>query len=420
MEKDMKLGLIGNPLGHSWSPAIHSYLIHADYSLMPLEEEELKPFLEKRDFDGINVTIPYKQTVIPCLDELDENAEKIGAVNCIVNENGRLKGYNTDYEGFRDMLIGHDVPVEGNNVAVLGSGGASKAVRQAIISLKGNPVIISRHKKDGVLTYDELYEQENNFQIIVNTTPVGMSPHMDEVPLDLSRFTSLHYVVDIIANPLCTKLCFEAKRLGIPHLGGFEMLVRQALAADRYFLRKDVDEKLVVPCMNALLEERRNIVLTGMPTSGKTTIAEKLQELTGKKTIEMDDEIVQRIGMSISDYFAEYGEESFRRIEREVAEEHMEGKGEIISCGGGVIKTPETMRALCSNGTVIWIDRDLNYLYSTSDRPLASDQKQVLNLYQQRLPLYDMYSDIHVKNNSSLEDCIDKIIKETGIKEKRK
>lgn len=416
----MKLGLIGNPLGHSWSPAIHKYLIHADYSLIPLEEDELKPFLEKRNFDGINVTIPYKQAVIPFLDELDENAEKIGAVNCVVNECGKLKGYNTDYEGFRDMLIGHAVPIEGNNVAVLGSGGASRAIRQAILSLKGHPVIISRHQKENVLTYDELYEQEKNFQIIVNTTPVGMSPHMDEVPLDLSRFTSLQYVVDIIANPLCTKLCFEAKRLGIPSLGGFEMLVRQALAADRYFLKKDVDENLVAPCMNALLEEKRNIVLTGMPTSGKTTIAERLQELTGKKTVEMDDEIVRRIGMSISDYFAQYGEESFRRIEKEVAEEHIEGRGEIISCGGGVIKTPETMRALSANGTVIWIDRDLNYLYSTSDRPLANDQKQVLALYRERLPLYEMYSNVRVKNNSSLEDCIEKIIEETGIKEKRK
>lgn len=416
----MKLGLIGNPLGHSWSPAIHKYLIHADYSLIPLEEDELKPFLEERNFDGINVTIPYKQAVIPFLDELDENAEKIGAVNCVVNECGKLKGYNTDYEGFRDMLIGHAVPIEGNNVAVLGSGGASRAIRLAILSLKGHPVIISRHQKENVLTYDELYEQEKNFQIIVNTTPVGMSPHMDEVPLDLRRFTSLQYVVDIIANPLCTKLCFEAKRLGIPSLGGFEMLVRQALAADRYFLKKDVNENLVVPCMNALLEEKRNIVLTGMPTSGKTTIAERLQELTGKKTVEMDDEIVRRIGMSISDYFAQYGEESFRRIEKEVAEEHIEGRGEIISCGGGVIKTPETMRALSANGTVIWIDRDLNYLYSTSDRPLANDQKQVLALYRERLPLYEMYSNVRVKNNSSLEDCIEKIIEETGIKEKRK
>lgn len=416
----MKLGLIGNPLGHSWSPSIHKYLIQENYSLIPLREEELIPFLKKKDFDGINVTIPYKQSVIPLLDELDENAEEIGAVNCIVNENGKLKGYNTDYEGFKDMLIAHKVPIEGNTVAVLGSGGASKAIRQAIHTLNGKPVVISRKKKDGVMTYEQLYENEKNFQIIVNTTPVGMSPNMDEVPVDLSRFTSLQYVVDIVANPLCTKLCFEAKKHGIPYLGGFEMLVRQALAADRYFLKKEIDSRLAGPCMKALLEEKRNIVLTGMPTSGKTTIAEKLHQITGRNVVEMDEEIVRKTGMSISEYFARYGEESFRRIEREVAEEHTEGKGEIISCGGGVIKTPETMRALSANGTIIWIDRDLNYLYSTSDRPLASDQKKVFELYQQRLPLYEMYSDIRVKNNSSLDDCVSKIIEETGIREKRK
>lgn len=413
----MKLGLIGNPLGHSWSPAIHKYLIHKDYCLMPLHEEELTLFFEKKDFDGINVTIPYKQAVIPYLDELDENAEAIGAVNCIVHKNGKLKGYNTDYEGFQEMLVSHHVPIDGNNVAILGSGGASKAIRQAIIGLKGNPVIVSRTKKEGVITYEELYARESSFQVLVNTTPVGMSPNVDDVPVDLRVFAALQYVVDIIANPLCTKLCFTAKQLHIPCLGGFEMLVRQALAADRYFMECDVDGRLVEPCMNALLNEKRNIVLIGMPTSGKTTISKKLQECTGKTVVEMDEEIVTRTGMSIKDYFAQYGEENFRKVEKEVAEEHRLGKGEIISCGGGVIKTPETMKALSENGVVIWIDRDLNYLYPTSDRPLLNEQNKVLELYNQRLPLYEMYSDIRIENNSSLEDCVEKIIKETGMKE---
>lgn len=415
----MKLGLIGMPLGHSWSPAIHSYLIHEDYSLFPLHEEELKPFLEKKDFDGINVTIPYKQAVIPYMDEIDPVAQRIGAINCIVNKDGKLKGYNTDYAGFRDMLAAHDVPTEGTKAAVLGTGGASKAIYEALIELGCTPIKVSRTKKEGVLTYEELYEREKEFDLIVNTTPVGMHPNCDASPIDLTKFTELKYVVDIIANPLCTELCFQAKRLGIPSLGGFEMLVRQALAADRYFLDKEMDDSLVEPCMNALLEERRNVVLIGMPTCGKSTISAMLGELTGRNVVEMDVEIVKKIGMPIADYFALYGEPAFRKIETETAYAHSKGKGEIISCGGGVIKTEDTMRALSRNSIVVWIDRDLSYLYSSGDRPLSSSDDAVKALYEQRVPLYEMYSDISVKNNGSIEDCLEEIIEKTGIRRKK-
>ena len=415
----MKLGLIGMPLGHSWSPAIHGWLIHEDYSLIPLEKEELGPFLNRKDFDGLNVTIPYKQDVIPYLDEIEDGAEKIGAINCIVNRNGKLIGYNTDYEGFRDILVVHGVPVHGSKVAVLGTGGASKAVVEAIVSLGGQPVTVSRSVKPGSITYETLLETQNEYEVLVNATPVGMAPQTDCAPVDLSVFTGLKYVIDIIANPLCTKLCFEAKRLGISYLGGFEMLVRQAIAADRYFLNKDMDMQLCEPCMNALLEERRNIVLIGMPTCGKSTISALLGEITGRRVVEMDQEIVERIGMPIADWFALHGEASFRRMETETAEAHSMGTGEIISCGGGVIKTEATMQALSRNGIVVWIDRDLDKLYSTSDRPLASNNDQLKKLYEQRRPLYRMYSDIIVENNGTVEDCIRTIMEKTGLKEKK-
>lgn len=415
----MKLGLIGMPLGHSWSAAIHGWLIHEDYSLIPLEKKELGPFLESRDFDGLNVTIPYKQDVIPYLDELEEWTKKIGAVNCIVNRNGKLIGCNTDYEGFRDMLVAHQVPVKGKRVAVLGTGGASKAVLEAIISLGGIPVTVSRSEKPDSITYETLLDTQHTYEILVNATPVGMAPQVDRTPVNLTCFTNLSYVIDIIANPLCTKLCFEAKRLGIPYLGGFEMLVRQAIAADRYFLDRDMDAGLCVPCMNALLQERRNIVLIGMPTSGKTTISALLGEITGRNVVEMDQEIVAEIGMPIADWFALHGEESFRKMETETAEAHSTGTGEIISCGGGVIKTAATMEALSRNGTVVWIDRDLDKLYSTSDRPLASNNDQLKTLYEQRRPLYRMYSDIIVENNGTVEDCIRTIMEKTGLKEKK-
>ena len=416
----MKLGLIGNPLGHSWSPAIHRCLIQEDYSLFPLEQEELVPFLQKRKFDGINVTIPYKEQVIPYLDELDEKAERIGAVNCIVNHNARLKGFNTDCEGFREMLEENGVPVRNSRIAILGSGGASKAVKEALLELGGSPVTVSRKAGKDRITYEQLYAEEKEFSILVNATPVGMSPDIDRVPVDLSVFTDLRYVVDIIANPLCTKLCFEAKKRGIPYLGGFEMLVRQALVADRYFTGKPLAADLCRPCMQKLLQERKNIVLIGMPTSGKSTIAALLHERTGRKVIEMDEEIVERIGMSISEYFAEHDESCFRQIEKEVAESHSSGNGLIISCGGGVVTVPETMQALSANGTVIWIDRDPSCLFSSSDRPLASDDHKIHELYRKRLPLYEKYSDIHVRNNSQLDDCVNEIIKVTGLRETEK
>ena len=416
----MKLGLIGMPLGHSWSPAIHNWLIGEDYRLIPLEKDELGPFLEKRDFDGINVTIPYKQDVIPYLDEIDENAEKIGAINCIINNNGKLKGYNTDFEGFRDMLVCNNISVKGIRTAVLGTGGASKAVVNAIESLGGYAVTVSRSDKPGSITYEQLYETQSEYGVIVNATPVGMAPDTDRSPIDMLRFTCLQAVVDIIANPLCTKLCFQAKQLGIPHLGGFEMLVRQAIAADRYFLNKDMDANRCRPCMDALLEDRRNIVLIGMPTCGKSTLASLLAQATGKAVVEMDQEITDRIGMSISDWFALHGEESFRQIETETAIAHSEGKGEIISCGGGVIKTEATMQALSRNGIIVWIDRDLSLLYSSSDRPLASNIEQVKQLYEQRRPLYRMYSDIIVENNGTVEQCIDAIIEKTGLRRQKK
>lgn len=415
----MRLGLIGMPLGHSWSPAIHSFLIHKDYDLIPLQANELGPFLKEKNFDGLNVTIPYKQAVIPYLDDMEETAKRIGAINCIVNRNGKLTGYNTDYEGFRDMLVCNGVEVKGKQAAVLGSGGASKAVKEAIITLGGTPVIVSRNPKGDQISYEQLYEMQEKFSILVNTTPVGMSPDVDVSPVDPARFTNLSHVIDIVANPLCTTLCFQAKQLGIPCLGGFEMLVRQALAADRYFLDQEMDSDLIQPCIDALLEEKRNIVLIGMPTCGKSTISSLLGKITGRHVVEMDEEIVGKLGMPIRDWFEKYGEQSFREKETETAIAHSEGKGEIISCGGGVIKTEATMRALAHNGIIIWIDRDLDYLYSTSDRPLASNIEQVRTLYVQRRPLYEKYSDMTIQNNSTVEDCISEIITRTGIRRRK-
>ncbi len=404
----MKLGLIGYPLEHSWSPEIHAYLIHEPYECYPLKEEEVIPFLQQRSFDGINVTIPYKQMVIPYLDYLDPAVEKIGAVNCIINRCGKLYGYNTDYEGFKDMLLANHVPVKGKKVAILGTGGASAAIKEAIRSLEGLPTLVSRHPSSGSISYEELY-RDSSYTILVNATPIGMFPNCDACPVDLERLVKLEYVIDIVANPLCTRLQFEARALGIPTLGGFEMLVRQALAADRLFLHCDISSAKISGCMHSLLLERRNIILIGMPSCGKSLLAKKLGKRTGRKVVEMDKEIEEKMGMSIGECFASKGEAYFRKQEEEAAKRHRLGDGSIISCGGGVVTQQETMRYLCENGIVIWINRDLSHLIATKDRPLSKDRHALENLWYKRASYYKKYSQIIVDNNGTLEESLQQL-----------
>lgn len=412
----MKLGLIGTPLGHSWSPEIHGLLIHEPYTKWDLPEDQLDDFMHAKDFDGINVTIPYKQKVIPYLDEMDPAAEAIGAVNCIVNNGGRLKGYNTDYAGFKDMLVRHGIPVSGSVTAVLGSGGASRAVRQAVQDLGGTPVIVSRHPKENQIGYDELYETEEKFSLLVNATPVGMFPKCDDMPVRLEKFAHLRAVVDIVANPLRTRLQFAAGKQGLKYLGGFEMLVRQAAAADAYFTGKHVSEEDIERCMHTLCRERQSAVLIGMPTSGKSTLAAMYAEKTGRELVEMDDVIEQKLGTSIAACFQEKGEAYFRRIETETAAALRSGGRKIISCGGGIIKNEENMRFLGENGQIIWIRRDPQNLFPTDSRPLASDREALKKLYAERKDLYALYSDCTVDNNGTLEEALDELLKVTGEK----
>lgn len=410
----MQYGLIGNPLGHSWSPEIHQLLASLPYEKKELPEEELADFLRKRDFDGINVTIPYKEKVIGFLDELDEGARTIGAVNCIVNKNGILKGYNTDLSGFVKMLEVNGISPAGKQVAVLGSGGAAKAACYGIEMMGGKPFIVSRHPGRAMISYAQLYERAAEFAMIVNATPVGMKPDSDSCPVDICAFDHLEAVVDIVANPLRTRLLFEAKMQGIPCCGGFEMLVRQAAAADELFTGKVVEEETIQMCMRMLLKARRNIVLIGMPTSGKTTLAEMIASHTGRPLLEMDEVLVDRLGMSIKECFAQYGEGYFRNMETELARDLRAKEGIVISTGGGIIKNEENMRYLSENGIVIAIDRNPSLLYPTDSRPLSSTVDAVKVLYEERKYLYDKYSDAVVDNNGSLKDTFNEIMKMTG------
>ncbi len=413
----MRYGLIGDPIAHSWSPLIHSLLAGIEYEKVQVQEADLKQFLEDRDFVGINVTIPHKQAVIPYLDELDPAAEKIGAVNCIINQNGKLIGYNTDYIGFRTMLEHNGIHVKNKKAAVLGSGGVSKAAVQALQDMGGIPVIVSRRAGEDRITYEEVMVHQSEYQILINATPVGMSPNCDAVPIDIGSFTGLEAVVDLIANPLRTRLLFDAGQHGIKICGGFEMLVRQAFGADELFLKQTLDPACVETCMNTLYHERRSIVLIGMPTSGKSTLGKLLAEKTGRQLIEMDEQLVQQMNMSVLQAFAEKGEEYFRTEESRLAESLRTGGSKVISTGGGIIKNPENIRYLSENGLIVWIDRNPNLLFGSKSRPLSTGEAQIQKLYQERHETYETDADITIQNNSTIEEAIHELIEKTGEKE---
>ena len=238
----MEYGLIGEKLGHSYSKEIHEQLADYTYDLHPVSKEAFDTFMTEHDFKAINVTIPYKQDVIPYLDDIDEHAKAIGAVNTIVNKNGRLEGHNTDFSGFLYMLEKHHISVKGKKCLVLGNGGAAKAVCAVLHHLEADQVlIVSRKKSADTITYDECIRLHSDAAVIANTTPVGMFPNVDASPLDLTPFTKCEAVVDVIYNPLETKLTAQARELGMTAVTGLEMLVAQALYAAEYFLDTTLD-----------------------------------------------------------------------------------------------------------------------------------------------------------------------------------
>ena len=385
----MRYGLIGEKLGHSFSKIIHEKLADYTYDLIPLSLEELDVFMREKEFSAINVTIPYKETVIPYLDEVDPKAAKMGAVNTVVQRNGKLFGYNTDYFGFRYMLEHNHIQIAGKKVLVLGRGGASKAVI-AVLEDMGAAEIHTIYYKiaEDSISYETCYALHTDAQVIVNTTPVGMYPNSGHTPIDLTPFTKLEAVADVVYNPLRTRLVLDAEEKGCQAIGGLEMLVGQAKYAVEIFMDQSLPEDSIDVVYKDLMAERRNLVLIGMSGCGKSTLGKLAAEKLGKTFVDTDAEIIKRIGMSIADYFAAYGEDSFRKVESEVVQEISTQNNLVISTGGGVIKNPENIRWLKGNGTVIWIQRDPELLESGNGRPLVPDQEAVRRLYKERLPLY--------------------------------
>ena len=429
----MKLGLIGNPLGHSKSPQIHKFLTGTDYSLWPLEPQELDAFFSARDFDGINVTIPYKRSVLKYLDSLDLSAQRTGAVNTIVNRSGKLTGYNTDCAGLMVLikeLLGsgnapEHAPLAGINAAILGTGGAARAAAAAVAELGGKAAAVSRapSAKDPVpgaetISYTQLYSRAGEFTLLINATPCGMSPDLDGMPadengalLDLGRLPHLKAVVDVIANPLRTRLVFEAQKRGLKTAGGLKMLVAQAFAAEEIFTGRTLDPSLIESCTAELIRQQQNIVLTGMPSSGKSTIGRLLAEKLGALFTDMDEVLMQRLGMPIAQYFAQNGEPAFRSAEAELAAELALKQGLVIATGGGIVKSRENMRRLAANGLIVWLDRSLELLEATSDRPLSQDRAALEKLWGQRRQLYEEYADIRVPADGAPEETVQELIR---------
>lgn len=408
----MRYGLIGEKLGHSFSKEIHEQLANYTYDLIPLSKQEFSAFIKRRDFKALNVTIPYKKDVIPYLDYIDPFAKEIGAVNTIVNENNQLIGYNTDYYGFQYMLDRHNIHVNNKKVLVLGNGGASCAI-QAVLKHKNakEVVIVNRTKYANTISYDECYKYHTDAQVIVNTTPVGMYPNIQDAPIQLSLFNQCEVVLDVIYNPIFTSLCISAKNANITYVGGLEMLIAQAKKSIEYFTNQTISDSIIDDLYHKMLHEHFNIVLIGMPSAGKTTIGKQLAQILHKDFIDVDEEIINISKKSIPEIFNEIHEEGFRQMETDIISNISARKNTIISTGGGVIKNKENIDFLSKNGIFVFIDRPLESLISNDpNRPLSNSVNDLKKIYHERIPLYKKYADITVENKNSIQECVNQII----------
>lgn len=411
----MKYGLIGEHLTHSYSCEIHAQIADYEYELHELRPDELGDFLKKREFCGINVTIPYKQAVMPYLDEISESAKRIGAVNTIVNRGGRLIGDNTDFPGMLALARHAGVDMKGKKVLILGTGGASKTAH-ALAEYMGCASVsyVSRSGKDGSISYDEAISHHADAQVIINATPAGMYPRQDGVPIKISAFPKLCGVLDAVYNPLRTNLVLDARERGIAAEGGLYMLAAQAVYASAIFRDKPLDESLIDKAFLSVRNAKRNIVLVGMPSCGKTTVGGILSRLSGMELADTDEHIVKKIGMPISEFFAKYGEAEFRKIEKETVAELAAEGGRIIATGGGAVLDGDNVRALRRNGVIVFLDRKVHNLVATDDRPLSSERSKLEKLYAERYDVYRMAAELIIDANRTPEEEAREILKELG------
>ena len=412
----MQYGLIGEHLGHSYSCRIHAAIADYRYELCELSPDALAPFLRARDFRGVNVTIPYKQQVIPLLDEISASAACIGAVNTIVNRGGRLYGYNTDFDGMTALFRHAGISAAEKKALILGTGGTSNTAAAVLEHLGASAVLrVSRSGRNGALTYEQAARLHADTQLIVNATPAGMFPNESQSPVELSTFPALEGVIDAVYHPLRTNLVLDAQARGIPAAGGLYMLAAQAVYASAHFLSKAPEPALIDLAYRTVLQAKRNLVLIGMPSSGKTIVGRLLAKRTGRPFLDTDAQIVSEIGMPISDYFAAHGEAAFRRAECAVVAKAARACGSIIATGGGAVLDPENVRALARTGVLIFLDRAPERLCPTDDRPLAASREAITALYTRRYPLYQAAADLCADADGTPEQTAEWIRKELSL-----
>lgn len=402
----LKCGLLGEKLGHSYSPQIHSMLADYEYKLFEKSPEELEDFLKSGEFDGLNVTIPYKKSVMPYCAELSPTAAQIGSVNTIVRRSdGSLYGDNTDAFGFENLIVHNGIEVKGKKALVLGTGGASVTAQAVLKNLGASEVVVISRK--GEDNYENIAKHADA-EIIANTTPVGMYPNNGKAAVDLTQFPKLSGVLDVVYNPARTALLLQAERLGIPCAGGLYMLVSQAKRSCELFTGKSIPDSEIDRIERVLLHQMQNIVIIGMPGSGKTTVSTMLAEKLGRKILDTDTMVAEKAGVTIPEIFAAQGEAGFRRLETEATAEVGKLSGNIISTGGGVVTVADNYELLHQNGVIVWIERDTNKL-ARDGRPISLST-DLNELYAARLPLYDRFADIKADNNGDINDTVNAIM----------
>lgn len=402
----MRCGLLGRKLSHSYSPQIHSYLADYSYRLYEKELEDVENFLKNEKFDGINVTIPYKKNVVPFCTELTHAAKLLGSVNTIVKRpDNSLLGHNTDYFGFLSTIEKTGITVAGKKALVLGSGGASVTAVAVLQELGAKVVTISRN---GENNYTNL-QLHTDASLIVNATPVGMYPNNGSAPLSLAPFPNLEGVIDMIYNPARTTLLQEAESRGIVAENGLWMLVAQAKESAEWFLGKSIHNDVIPAIYKKLQTQMQNIILIGMPGCGKSTVGIELANRLGRKFVDADQYLVEKVGRSIPEIFAANGESFFRQVETDVLSELGKASGLVIATGGGCVTRSENYPLLHQNGSIVWLQRSLAVL-PTEGRPLSQAQN-LADMYRKRQPLYAAFSDYTVVNDRTPIAAADAILK---------
>lgn len=419
----IKYGLIGEKLTHSFSKEIHEEIGRYDYGLLEIPRTEIGKFLKEKDFKAVNVTIPYKREVIPFLDEISKEAKAIGSVNCIRNDGGRLIGHNTDFDGLSALADYAGIDMREKKVLILGTGGTSDTAL-AVAKMAGASEVykVSRRAPGSdralerdeapVVTYEEARRRCKDAEVIINTTPCGMYPNIFSKAIDLEDFKRLDGVLDVVYNPLSTMLIAQARSMGVKGKGGLYMLVAQAVKAAEFFLSCEYGKEEIDRIYEKIYKKKLNIVLTGMPASGKTTIGRIIAQKLNRELIDTDLLIEKDQDMTIPQIFHQFGENYFRDVETRIIKEAAAKTGTVISTGGGAVLRGENVEALKLSGRIFFIDRDPAALTPTSDRPKAFNREEIMKRYEERYDIYVSTADHIIKSEETAEEAAFEVLEE--------